>query len=242
MASIHTYIRTYIHTLHSYIRTLHTYIHAYIHTNTHTYITYIHAYVHAYIHYITLHGMTLHTYLTYIHTYIHACMHAYIALHCIALLCLTLPCVALHYAQTYVRIYVKRHIHACAIWLDTGVGGTGRQPLNPAAACEAGRTVVSDYHLAPLEQGCRAKLYGAAAWCRRPFACRGCVKRKVMSITCIICFWRVRFWACFWVCSLGLQVCGLAPVMRVMRVMLVMLLGAAFHAASCCSLETPEKT
>ena len=43
---------------------------------------------------------------------------------------------------------------------------------------------------------------------RRPCACRGCVKRKVMSITCIICFWRVRFLAClwvrFWVCSLGL--------------------------------------
>ena len=48
-----------------------------------------------------------------------------------------------------------------------------------------------------------SKALGAAATCRRPCACRGCVKRKVMSITCIICFWRVRFWACFWV-SLGL--------------------------------------
>ena len=35
-----------------------------------------------------------------------------------------------------------------------------------------------------------------------------------------------------------LQVCGLVPVMPVM---LGMLLGAAFHTASCCSLETPEK-
>ena len=36
----------------------------------------------------------------------------------------------------------------------------------PAVACEAGRTAVSDYPLGPLEQGSRAKLYGAAATCR----------------------------------------------------------------------------
>ena len=48
--------------------------------------------------------------------------------------------------------------------------------------------------LGPLEQGSRAKPGGS-------------VKRKAMSITCIISFWRERFWARFWVWlwySLGL--------------------------------------
>ena len=89
--TIHTYMRTYIHTLHIW----HEYIHAYIQYITshyiHTCITYIHTYTHTYIYYITLH----HTTLQYITSH-----HA--TLHCI--------CIALHYMHTYIHTY--KYIHA----------------------------------------------------------------------------------------------------------------------------------
>ena len=69
----------------------------------------------------------------------------------------------------------------------TGIEGKGNERTGRARcpvagcvalACKSGRGQLAErlcrIPLGPLEQRSRAKLCAAAAWCRRPCACRGC--------------------------------------------------------------------
>ena len=85
--TLHTYIHTYILTLH-YI-TVH---YITLHYITLHYIT---------LHYITLHYITLHYIHTYIHTYIHRYTHAHIYIY-----------LDIH-THTYIYIHTHTHTHTC---------------------------------------------------------------------------------------------------------------------------------